>query len=306
MTRGVPRVPDFYIVGAPKAGTTAMYEYLRGHPDLYLPERKELRFFGSDLDIRDRTPLTTEEFLAYFADAPAEASIGSAYVWYLYSRLAAAEIASLSPDARIIAMLRNPVTMLPALHAEHLTNGNEDIRDFTAALDAEPDRRAGRRIPPHAHLPQGLWYTDVPRYAEQLERYFAIFGPERVRVIVFDDFVADTAGTYRDTLRFLGVDDAYRPPSFDAVNTSRRLRSERWRHFLARPPDLPRRVIHYLVPARVRRAAYERAKAMNIVSEPRRPLPPETSARLDEAFGPEIARLSTLLDRNLEALWRRS
>ena len=58
MTTGRPRVPDFFIVGAPKAGTTAMYEYLRTHPDLYLPERKELRFFGSDLDIRDRQPLT--------------------------------------------------------------------------------------------------------------------------------------------------------------------------------------------------------------------------------------------------------
>ena len=66
-------------------------------------------------------------------------------------------------------MLRNPVDMLPALHGEHIANGNEDITDFTAALDAEPERRAGRRIPPHAHLPQGLWYTDVPRYAEQLE-----------------------------------------------------------------------------------------------------------------------------------------
>lgn len=306
MIRAAPRAPDFYIVGAPKAGTTAMYAYLRGHPGLFLPERKELRFFGSDLEIRDRTPLTTEQYLAHFAAATSDAVIGTAYVWYLYSRAAATEIARLSPNARIIAMLRNPVDMLPALHAEHLTNGNEDIRDFTAALDAEPDRRAGRRIPPHAHLPQGLWYTDVPRYAEQLQRYFATFGPERVRVIIFDDFVADTAGTYRETLRFLGVDDAYRPPSFDAVNVSRRLRSERWRHFLARPPDLPRRVIHYLVPARIRRAAYERAKAMNIVSEPRPPLPPETAARLDDTFGAEIARLSTLLDRNLEALWRRS
>ena len=205
MTTGEPRVPDFFIVGAPKAGTTAMYEYLRTHPDLYLPERKELRFFGSDLDIRDRQQLTAEQYLAYFAPAPADALIGTAYVWYLYSRLAAEEIALFSPDARIIAMLRNPVSMLPALHGEHLANGNEDISDFTAALDAEPERRAGRRIPPHAHLPQGLWYTDVPRYAEQLERYFAVFGRDRVRVILFDDFVADIPATFRETLDFLGV-----------------------------------------------------------------------------------------------------
>jgi hypothetical protein len=306
VTHRVARVPDFFIVGAPKAGTTAMYEYLRGHPGLFLPERKELRFFGSDLEIRDRTALTTERYLDHFADAPAGSLIGTAYVWYLYSRSAAREIAAFSPGARIIAMLRNPVEMLPALHAEHLTNGNEDIRDFTAALDAEPDRRAGRRIPPHAHLPQGLWYTDVPRYTEQLERYFAAVGRDRVRVIVFDDFVADTAAVYRDTLRFLGVDDGYRPPAFSAVNANRRIRSERWRHFLARPPERLRILIHHLVPARLRRAAYERAKELNVVPTPREPLSAETADRLAAAFGPEVAHLSALLHRDLTSLWRSS
>ena len=303
MTTGEPRVPDFYIVGAPKAGTTAMYEYLRTHPDLYLPERKELRYFGSDLDIRDRQPLSEKQYLAYFAHASADARIGTAYVWYLYSRLAADEIAQFSPDARIIAMLRNPVDMLPALHGEHLTNGNEDITDFTAALDAEPERRAGRRIPPHAHLPQGLWYTDVPRYTEQLERYFAVFGRDRVRVILFDDFVADTAATFRATLEFLGVRTEFGPASFEPVNASRRIRSERFRHFLARPPKLPRLIIRTFVPGRIRRAAYERAKRMNVEASARQPIPPVTADRLRTAFGPEIARLSTLLDRDLEKLW---
>ena len=303
MTTGTPRVPDFYIVGAPKAGTTAMYEYLRTHPDLYLPERKELRYFGSDLDIRDRQPLTAEQYLAYFAPAQPDALIGTAYVWYLYSRRAAAEIAQFSPGARIIAMLRNPVDMLPALHGEHIANGNEDITDFTAALDAEPERRAGRSIPPHAHLPQGLWYTDVPRYAEQLERYFAVFGLERVRVILFDDFVADTAATFRDTLDFLGVRREFGPEAFEPVNVSRRIRSERFRHFLARPPRLPRLMIRTFVPGRLRRSAYERAKRMNIEVAARQPIPPATVDRLRTTFAPEIARLSTLLDRDLTALW---
>jgi hypothetical protein len=229
--------------------------------------------------------------------------IGTAYVWYLYSRTAAGEIAQLSPQARIIAMLRNPVDMLPALHGEHLANGNEDISDFTAALDAEPDRRAGRRIPPHAHLPQGLWYMDVPRYAEQLERYFAEFGRERVLVIVFDDFVADTDAAYRSVLDFLQVSTAHRPASFDTVNASRRIRSERLRHFLARPPDVPRRVIHHLVPARMRRAAYERAKRLNAVPAERPPTPQATIDRMRAEFAPEIERLSALLERDLQGLW---
>jgi hypothetical protein len=293
------RRPDFFIVGAPKSGTTAMYEYLREHPDLYLPERKELRYFGSDLEIRDRQPLSESDYLAHFAGAEGHQLVGTAYVWYLYSSLAAAEIKAFAPDARIIAMIRNPIDMLHALHGEHLSNGNEDIRDFTEALDAEPDRRAGRRIPAHAHLPAGLLYSTVPRYAEQLERYVAAFGRDRVHVIVFDDFAADTSAAYAATLRFIGVRDDVRPARFAVVNASKRTRSEALRHFLARPPELPRRIIRRTVPGRIRRALYERTKALNVTRAARAPMPSATHERLRAVFADEVERLSIFLQRDL-------
>jgi hypothetical protein len=293
------RRPDFFIVGAPKSGTTAMYEYLRGHPSLFLPQRKELRFFGTDLEIRDRQPLSREAYEAHFTDASPTQRVGTAYVWYLYSRLAAAEIHAYAPEARIVVMVRNPVDMLHALHAEHLSNGNEDIVDFTAALDAEPDRRRGERIPAHAHLPQGLWYTTVPRYVEQIERYHAQFGRERVHTILYDDFARDVPATYRALLAFLDVRDDWRPPSFDVINASHRTRSERLRHFLARPPELPRRVIRSMVPARVRRSLYERAKRLNAATAAREPMPTATRMRLQDALRDEVDRLSSLLDRDL-------
>lgn len=291
--------PDFFIVGAPKSGTTAMYTYLRHHPDLYLPEQKELRYFGTDLDIRDRRSLSEDEYLAHFADAGSASRIGTAYVWYLYSRLAAREIAQFAPTAHIVAMLRSPVDMLHALHGEHLSNGNEDIRDFTAALDAEGERRDGRRIPPHAHLPQGLWYSNVPRYTEQLERYVQAFGRDRVHVILYDDFAADVERCYASLLRFLDVRDDVRPDAFAVVNASKRIRSERLRHFLARPPDLPRRVIRWTVPPPVRRALYERAQRLNVTEAPREPMPPATRERLRGAFAEECERLSAFLDRDV-------
>lgn len=293
------RRPEFFIVGAPKAGTTAMYSYLRAHPDLFLPERKELRYFGRDLEVRDRRQLTEEEYFEHFRDARPHQKVGTAYVWYLFSERAASEIASFAPDARIIAMVRNPVDMLHALHGEHLANGNEDIRDFTAALDAEADRRAGRRIPPHAHLPQGLWYSRVPRYVEQLGRYVDAFGRDRVHVVVFDDMAIDAGRVYAEILRFLEVDDTFRPPSFDVVNASRRTRSERLRHFLARPPELPRRIIRHTVPAGLRRRWYERAKQLNVESRPREPMPPATRERLRREFHDEVVRLSDFLGRDL-------
>lgn len=293
------RRPDFYIVGAPKSGTTAMYAYLRQHPDLFLPARKELRYFGADLEIRDRVPLTEEEYLAHFAAAERRHVIGTAYVWYLYSSLAAREIAAFTPDARIIVMLRNPTEMLHALHGEHLSNGNEAIADFTAALDAEPDRRAGLRIPPHAHLVQGLWYSTVPRYTEQLQRYVDAFGRERLHVIVFDDFVADPAAAYHGVLRFLGVRDDARPAAFDVVNASKRTRSERLRHFLARPPEPLRALIRHSVPRGVRRGLHERAKRLNVTTAPRDPMPAATRERLRLAFVDEVERLSAFLGRDL-------
>ena len=185
------RRPDFYIVGAPKSGTTAMYSYLGQHPAVFLPEVKEYRYFGADLDIRDRPAPDLDAYLSLFVPASPAQRVGSAYVWYLYSKTAASEIRQFSRSARIIVMLRRPADMLYSLHSEHLSNGNEDIKDFDDALAAEEDRRAGRRIPAHAHLPQGLLYSEVPRYAEQLERYFGQFGREHVHVVIFDDFARD-------------------------------------------------------------------------------------------------------------------
>jgi hypothetical protein len=276
-----------------------MYEYLRAHPQLFLPERKELRFFGRDLEIRDRHTLTLDEYLGYFAEAGEAVRVGTAYVWYLFSRSAAGEIADFAPDATIVAMLRNPVEMLPALHSEHLSNGNENIADFTRALDAEPDRRAGLRMPPHAHLVQGLLYSEVPRYTEQLERYIDAFGRERVQVILYDDFRRDTEGTYRKLLVALGVAPDFRPGAFEVINPNKRLRSEWLRHFLARPPELPRRVIRRCVPPRIRRGLYERAKQLNVTFAPRPAVPPETVARLKAMFAGEVERLSVLLQRDL-------
>ena len=295
------RRPDFFIVGAPKCGTTALYTYLGRHPDVYLPDRKELRFFGSDLEIRDRVPLTQDGYLSYFAGAGDARRVGTAYVWYLYSTRAAEEIHRFAPDASILVMLRNPVDMLYALHAEHLTNGNEDIADFSEALDAEPLRREGRRIPPHAHLPQGLLYSTVPRYSEQLERYFDRFGRDRVHVAIFEEFIADPVAGYRQALAFLGLGDdrSLESSDFEVVNASRKLRSKRMRHLLARPPELPRRIISRTVPAGVRKSLHAWAKRANVREAARPEMPAATRQRLQDLFAPEVDRVEALLGRGL-------
>ena len=275
-----------------------MYEYLRRHPSLFLPELKELRYFGADLDIRNRAPRPLEEFMSFFADAAPEQRIGTAYVWYLFSKSAAAEIHRFAPKSQIIVMVRRPADMLYSLHSEHLSNGNEDLANFEEALKAEPDRRAGRRIPPHAHLPQGLLYSEVPRYTEQIRRYIGVFGRERVHVILFDDFTNDSASSYRATLRFLDVRDDVSLP-LEIINPNKRVRSEAVRQFLARPPELPRKIIRAAVPAGLRRTVFERAKRLNVAITPRAPLSDMTRRHLDDLFRAEVAQLGDLLGRDL-------
>src|ERR1043166_4244119 len=136
------RRPDFFIVGAPKSGTTAMHTYLAQHPEVFLA-RKEVHFFGSDLDLQnDIRDLST--YLELFAAATNELRVGESSVWYLYSRDAAKEIKQFSAASRIIIQLRNPVDMIYSLHSQLLYSGAEDIADFESALRAE---ERGRILP---------------------------------------------------------------------------------------------------------------------------------------------------------------
>ena len=120
--------PDFFIVGAPKCGTTAMADYLGQHPEIGMCPRKETHVFATDLSERmamrrGQRPMSRERFLNLFADLQEERLRGEASVWHLYSASAAAEIAAFQPQARIIVMLRSPVEMLPSLHSQFVFVG---------------------------------------------------------------------------------------------------------------------------------------------------------------------------------------
>lgn len=297
-------LPNFFVVGAPKCGTTALHAYLRGHPDVFMSDPKEPHFFGADLVFTYGHRRTREEYEALFAGAGGRRRIGEASVWYLYSSAAAVEIGQVVPDARIIAMLRNPAEMIPSLHRQLVYNGHE-VLPLDQALDAEEARAAGRRIPPQARFPRALLYRRVASYSEQLERYFAVFGREAVRVIVFDDFKADTPKTYADTLRFLGVDDTHRP-ALDVINASKRSRSIRFRRMLNDPPGWLRTVARHALPASVRPRVYRSLVSLN--SDRLQPGEPDAAvlARIRHDMTPEIERLSELLSRDFSSWLRAS
>lgn len=296
--------PDFFIVGAPKCGTTSLTHYLRRHPDVFIPPGKEFHHFGSDLTttapleahVRDR-----EQYLKLFRGAAEETRVGEASVWYLYSRRAAREINEFNPEARAIVMLRNPVDMMHSLHRELLFTGDESIEDFERALAAEPDRREGRRIPEGNYFPQSLRYREAARYSEQLERYLETLGRDRVHVIFFERFRDETADVYRRTLRFLDVDPDFKP-RFDRHNPESEPRS-RWLRDVLRHPPTPIRVtiegLDHLFPNLLHRWLRPLFRRLNSRPSERPPMDPDLRERLRAEFEPERRRLRDLLDREL-------
>jgi hypothetical protein len=303
MKRAMAARPDFFIVGAPKTGTTSLHHYLRQHPQVFMPAVKELNFFGSDRQLRNTPRLTLEEYLSVFAPARPEVRIGEASVSYLRSGVAAREIAEFAPGAQAIAMLRDPVEVMHALHTELVFLGSEDLTDFGVALEAEADRREGRRIPPAANNPRAVLYREAVGFGEQLQRYFEALGRERVHVVIFDDFKADTAAAVRDTFQFLGVDDAFQP-TLEVVNPAKVARLRVVQRLLSSPPGWLRRAVRGVIPRPTRKRLYRGVSRLNARARAREPMAPELRARLVAELTPEIERLEAMLDRDLSA-WKR-
>jgi hypothetical protein len=284
------RRPDFFIVGAARCGTTSMYLYLKQHPEIYVSVLKEPHFFARDLTRPPQGIHDEGVYLDLFADAEGEKRLGEASVWYLTSRAAPRDIAAFSPEARILVMLRDPVEMLHSLWSLYLRTGNEELEDMAAAVDAAADRREGRRLPATAYFPEGLQYLEVGHYAKKVARWLDVFGRDRVKVILFEDFSRRTAEVYRETLEFLEVDPGFQP-EYDIAEATRRVRGE---------------VLKQLrrVPSEVR--FHMRGSGRNHTSERRRPYPPELSERLRHELAPDVEALGELLGRDLSAWSRRA
>ena len=299
------RTPDFFIVGHHKCGTTALYETLRAHPQIYMPSLKEPRYFASDLrsqfePVRSgRLPETLEQYLALFDEAGEGQLKGEASPSYLRSRAAARAIAELQPAARIIAILREPVSFVRSLHLQMLQDHVETETDLRRAIAAEERIIDGQRV--------GR-YTDHLDYVEQLRRYHAVFPPEQVLVLIYEDFRADNRATLLRVLRFLGVDDDLAIQTVEA-NPSVRVRSAQLHLLLARlyggrgrVASSLKRVVQTVTPRELRRAALQSLRRALVYGEPRQ-ADEELTLELRRRFKPEVVALSAYLDRDLVSQW---
>jgi Sulfotransferase family len=306
------RIPDFFIVGHAKSGTTALYEMLRRHPQIYLPDVKEPWFFAPELrnPKRQRSlkhPDTLEDYLSLFTAAKPEQRIGEATPSYLWSRLAAGRISELEPQARIIAVLREPASFLTSLHLQFLQTDIETEKDLRRAIELEDARREGKAIPRNSARPRALLYSDHVRYVEQLLRYREAFSPEQMLVLIYEDFRADNQAIVREVLRFLDVDDRAPIETIEA-NPAVRVRVPQVQGlvrslYLGRGPAarVAKAAIKAVTPRQLRRGALDLQRRAQL-AEPRPP-DPELMRELRRRFKGEVVALSEYMDRDLVDYW---
>ncbi len=226
-------MPNLFIVGAPKCGTTAWVEYLGSHPDVFFPERKEPSYFCPDLLPQQRVQ-TLEGYLDLFGGSGEAAIVGEASPTYLRSEEAPRRIAEFNPAAKILIFLREQEDFLPSLHNQLVFNGEEPIEDFATAWRLS-GKRVREQVPASCNDIRLLDYKAAGRFSEQVERYFDHFPPGQIMVIQLRDWAADPRSAYRAILDFLGLQDDGRT-DFARVNEARQRRTNAFVKLVNNPP----------------------------------------------------------------------
>jgi hypothetical protein len=283
--------PNFFILGAPKCGTTSLAAWLAEHPRIYMSPTKEPHYFNSD---HKRYLNSLEGYERLFADATENhLAVGEASVWYLYSTTAVPNVLAYNPVARFIVILRNPIDMAPSLHEELVFTGREDVVDFERAWELQEQRRRGENLPRMVVEPKFVQYRDLCSLGQQVERLLGLVPRERVKMILLEDVAKDPAAVYRDVLRFLGVPDDSRA-EFAVLNQAK---TRRWPGLL---------VVAWLVTSLKKLLGIERGfglwtriDAKNRVERPRTAVSPQMRQTLRNAFAADIALLQRLIGRDL-------
>lgn len=291
-------MPNFLIVGAAKAGTTSLYEYLRQHPDIFMPQWKELSFFIGD----PYGPLHRVRKPAYyrkvFSGVKHHRAVGEASTSYLYDRTAPEIIKSKLGPVKILIILRDPVAMSYSLYNHQSRKEGETITDFESALAAE-----GKRLNDPAFKKKcygwhaNYYYFQRGLYCEQVQRYLDTFGQDHVKILLFDELAGDAVRVVQEVYRFLEVDDTFVPeirvhnPAGGVISIPRfwqdtGLFLKTFQYVFSK--NIIRKIPHLL---------------RNIGRKPPAPLNRDTERNLRQKFYGDICRLEQLIGKDLSA-WK--
>ncbi|GAB5381763.1 MAG: hypothetical protein Alis3KO_22530 [Aliiglaciecola sp.] len=295
------RYPNLFIVGAPKSGTTAMARHLNAHPDIYTPLQKEFTYFGKDL-VRYAELITEAAYLNWFEDWQDQPYALDASPFYLYSFSAAEEFKAVSPKAKIVIMLRNPVDVAYSMYFEAKYASREDVDTFEEAWELEKNRVSGEKIPKNARLEFTTRYQSIGMYSKHVEHYINEFGRENVHIILFEDFKRSNQDCYKSLLDFLGLEHKL-PEDFKIHNPSKIARSPMITHFASAPPKWMGKVGGLFLSKSMRWKIRNFIKQKNtkVVEKPQ--ISPKMRETLQDHYDEDICKLESLLSVNLDS-WK--
>jgi hypothetical protein len=289
-------LPTFLIIGAAKAGTTTLYRYCQRHPEVFASSVKEPRFFafegeefGADNPVHAQTVTDWENYQALFQNVGDEIAIGEASPSYLSrSEKAAPRIKHYLPDARIVAILRNPVDRAYSHFLYAVQKGLEP-----------PDATFDEALF-HPTVSVGNWvrnrpYIHMGYYGRQLSEYFALFPKDQIRVFLFEDLIADESKLAKDFFGFIGVDSSFDPVV--GVKTAKSgLPRNRAIHNILNRPNPIKGLFRPFLSKKLRLRLTSSLNDYNLVKPS---ISPTARNHLVELYREDILRLQELLDRDL-------
>ena len=294
------RMPNFLIIGAAKAGTTALYYYLKQHPQIFMSPVKEPNFFAlegrkpnflgpGDNEAINRFSITNiEAYQALFEGAENALAVGEASPLYLYSPDAPKRIRRYIPHAKLIVILRNPVERAYSHFLHFVRDGREPHTNFRRALIEEEKRM-------RKHWEWAWYYKAVGFYFIQLRRYYELFDPKQIQVYLYEDFEEKPMELLRDIFHFLEVNEEYMPDITLRFNVSGIPKNKVIHSFLSKPNPI-KSLLKPLIPDKWRKRLVVMFQNNNL-TKPN--LPEDLRMELIEIYRDDILRLQSLIKRDL-------
>lgn len=298
----IPKLPDFFIIGAPKCGTTSLAAWLAEHPRVFISPIKEPFYFSVDLN--NRFIKEWDDYRRLFKGPGDEVSVvGEASTTYLFSNAAIPLIERELPGSKYIVMIRNPVDMAYSLHEQQLYSNNETVKDFAMAWRLSPARRSGNQVPAHCPEPLLLDYQAFCSLGTQLRRLFSIVPRDRVLVLVLDDIRSEPRTEYLSTLGFLGVPDDGRTdfPVFNAAKQWRSAKAGIAIRWTARKIAVLKHTKNLLPKRSLGLIDYVQERSAMVRVRP--PMSPDLRSELRDFYAQDVRDLEAILGREFPA-WK--
>lgn len=292
------RTPNLFIVGAPKCGTTTLYEYLKLHPRIFMSDVKEPNFLNSD---EDEKKMTKKKYLALFKTSKNHKYYGEASTHYLYSAEAIQSIKEMSPNAKIIISLRPPVELIYSAYFQHRANGHEQFSTFKEAYTVQDARRKGN-YPPIGNEPMRRFiYDDLVKFQKYVGEYMDNFDSSNIHIVLLEDLKNNRKKTLIELYNFLDL----KPFNIDKNIISNKSNQNKFQfinRLLISPPKIISKASS-IIPSKLRSNIYSYINNLNKASMKKPKMNESLRREIVNKFLSEVEYVENLIDKNLDH-WR--